>query len=109
MVSYTMPRYFTDFCHTHNLDKYIRPSHSVIKCVWDESSCTWTVTTRNGQTGVTQESLCDVLVSATGVLNAWKWPEVPGVSRFRGQMTHSAAWDKSLDLTGKTVALIGNG
>lgn len=38
----------------------------------------------------------------------WKWPDVPGVSRFPTKL-HSAAWDDSVDLTDKVVGIIGNG
>lgn len=81
----------------------------MIGCRWDEPSATWTVTTKNTKTGQIRDSVCDVLVNATGVLNAWKWPDVPGLSLFQGQIAHSAAWDSHIDLDDKVVALIGNG
>lgn len=51
----------------------------------------------------------DVLVKATGTLNRWKWPEIPGLHDFKGTLLHSARWDQSFDATGKTIAVIGNG
>jgi cation diffusion facilitator CzcD-associated flavoprotein CzcO len=39
-------------------------------------------------------------------LNAWKWLYVPGIDKFEGKMVHTANY---LDLTDKTVVLIGNG
>ena len=39
----------------------------------------------------------------------WKWPEVPSIDEFEGDLIHTAAWPKDFDLTGKTVAVIGNG
>lgn len=64
---------------------------------------------RNTITDVTENHICDVLVSATGVLNSWKMPDVKGLELFKGEMAHSAAWDSNIDLQDKTVALIGNG
>lgn len=51
----------------------------------------------------------DVVVKATGTLNKWQWPAIPGLHDFQGFLLHSARWDKSFDATGKTVAVIGNG
>lgn len=63
----------------------------------------------NCKTGETKTTVCDVLISATGVLNKWKWPDVPGRDSFRGPIAHSAHWDKTIDLKDKSVVLIGNG
>lgn len=51
----------------------------------------------------------DILISATGILNAWKWPDIPGLFNFKGHIVHTANWDDSYDLKGKKVALIGGG
>jgi cation diffusion facilitator CzcD-associated flavoprotein CzcO len=48
-------------------------------------------------------------VNASGILNNWKWPSIPGLQSFKGQLLHSAHYDESADLTGKRVGLIGNG
>ncbi|KIW77775.1 hypothetical protein Z517_07608 [Fonsecaea pedrosoi CBS 271.37] len=101
--------YFTSFSDKYQLDKDIKLSHQVIGCEWNEDTATWTVTVRNIKTGASSQSTCDVLVNATGVLNAWKWPDVEGLDTFRGRLAHSAQWDSSIDLQDKVVALIGNG
>jgi hypothetical protein len=43
------------------------------------------------------EDQCDVLVSASGALNEWKWPTIPGLHDFKGKLIHSANWDESYD------------
>jgi hypothetical protein len=40
---------------------------------------------------------CDVLLSASGVLNSWKWPSIPGLHTFNGKLLHSAQWDEDYD------------
>jgi cation diffusion facilitator CzcD-associated flavoprotein CzcO len=50
-----------------------------------------------------------VLIAASGILNWWKWPDIPGFHDFKGHKVHSAKWDHSYDVTGKKVALIGGG
>ncbi|KPM46387.1 putative sterigmatocystin biosynthesis monooxygenase stcW [Neonectria ditissima] len=103
------PGYFKEFYTKYGLEKYIKTSHAVVGCFWDQADSTWTVNVHNTKTGITNAYQCDVLISATGVLNAWKWPDVPGIGDFKGVMAHSAAWDNKLDLKDKTVALVGNG
>lgn len=39
----------------------------------------------------------------------WKWPDVPNISDFQGELVHTAAWPKDFDYKDKTVAVIGNG
>lgn len=57
----------------------------------------------------TYEEEADVVIQATGSLNAWKWPAVNGLHDFKGTLMHSAQWDPSINLEGKRVALIGSG
>ncbi|KAI9037717.1 uncharacterized protein KD926_000058 [Aspergillus affinis] len=42
---------------------------------------------------------CNILISATGALNAWKWPDIPGLADFQGKLMHSARWDEGYDYT----------
>lgn len=65
--------------------------------------------TREGELGEPFFDECDIFINATGCFNDWKWPNIPGRETFRGGMLHSAIWPKNIDLSGKTVALIGNG
>lgn len=51
----------------------------------------------------------DFLVSAVGQLNLPRTPDIPGLEDFKGKMMHSARWDWSYDMTGKRIAIIGNG
>lgn len=52
---------------------------------------------------------CHVLINATGFLNDWKWPKIPGLNDFKGTLLHSANWDTNVDYEGKDVAVIGTG
>lgn len=44
-----------------------------------------------------------------GALHHPKFPEVPGRERFNGLQLHSAAWDESVSLEGKRMAVVGTG
>ena len=50
---------------------------------------------------------CNILLKGTGLLNTWKWPDIPGIHDFKGPYMHSARWDHRFDWTDKRVALIG--
>lgn len=39
----------------------------------------------------------------------WKWPDIPGLHSFKGDLIHSANWKKDYDLCGKRVAVLGCG
>ncbi|MBV8654438.1 MAG: NAD(P)/FAD-dependent oxidoreductase, partial [Candidatus Eremiobacteraeota bacterium] len=82
----------------------IRFNCDVVDAAYDERDAVWTVRTRD------DGSLrCRALVSATGPLNTWSIPEIPGIERFAGTIFHSANWDTSFDPRGKRVAAVGTG
>ena len=64
---------------------------------WDEESAKWTVRLENIQTGEIFEDVADALLTGIGVLNEWKWPDVPGLGDFQGKLMHSADWDSDYD------------
>ena len=50
-----------------------------------------------------------VFVNGTGLLNTWKWPEIEGLFAFKGNLMHSAKWNHEVDLSNKTIGIIGTG
>ncbi|OAL53149.1 FAD/NAD(P)-binding domain-containing protein [Pyrenochaeta sp. DS3sAY3a] len=102
-------KYFKDFCDQFELEKYIKLNHKVSKAVWDESQGLWNIAVHNGHSNTLEKAQCDILINATGILNDWEWPAIPGLDSFSGPKLHSAAWDESIVLKGKHVGLIGNG
>lgn len=81
---------------------------------WDDTESKWKTTViLSGQKDSEYSSSyvlkTDFLVSAVGQLNAPRYPDIPGLEDFQGKMMHSARWDWSYDLTGKRIAIIGNG
>lgn len=89
-------------------DKYslrprIRLNTEVTAAAFDETLGRWRVRTRDG------EQLFDVLVTGMGQLSRPRLPDIPGMSDFAGVAFHSARWDHSQDLSGRRVAVVGNG
>ncbi|RKL20092.1 hypothetical protein BFJ72_g15094 [Fusarium proliferatum] len=101
-------KYFQDTAKKHDLEKYVKLRHKVVGAVWNEEHGAWSVDVQNEATGEVFKDRAEFLINASGFLNNWKWPDIPGLHSFGGQLTHTADWKEGLDLKGKTVAVLGN-
>lgn len=50
-----------------------------------------------------------VVINGVGVFANPKFPDLAGAELFDGQMIHPSRWPEGIDLSGKKVAIIGNG
>ena len=73
---------------------------------YDEVEGLWTVRTSGGETVV-----CRYVVLAIGALSNPKAPDIEGVNTFEGEAYFTSTWprDKTVDLRGKRVGVIGTG
>lgn len=94
-------RYFADVVDRHDLGPHIRFNTEVHALRWDGD--VWTVDTADGT------FTANAVITAVGQLNRPHIPDFPGAETFAGPAFHSAAWNHSVDVTGKRVALIGAG
>lgn len=81
----------------------------MVGATWNSSQGGYTVEIADVATGQVETDTCDILINAGGILNAWRWPAIPGLKNYKGPLLHSANWDDSVSLEGKHVGLIGNG
>lgn len=102
-------KYFTDFASKYQLHQYIKTEHAVSYAKWDEVTSTWNVEITDIRSGKTIKDSCDILINASGILNAWRWPAIPGLKDYKGKLLHTANWDDTVNLAGQNVGLIGNG
>lgn len=102
-------QYFEDFSAKYGLAKYCKTAHEVKRAAWNDQEGHWRVEVFELATGKTTVEDCEILINAAGVLNQSKWPDIPGLRDFQGQLVHSAKWDEGVELKGKSVGLIGNG
>ncbi|KAM3078294.1 hypothetical protein ACMFMF_004697 [Clarireedia jacksonii] len=102
-------QYFKDFCTRHNLQQYIKFEHQVIRADWSVENAQWNVGVKDLRSNTQHLISAHVFINATGILNHWEWPSIPGLQTYKGKLLHSASWDKTVDLSGKRVGLIGNG
>ncbi|KAH9888242.1 FAD/NAD(P)-binding domain-containing protein [Xylariomycetidae sp. FL2044] len=92
----------------HMLDT-IKLQHKVIGAWWDEARGLWDLSVVNLETGEELRDHANFLVDASGILNNWKWPDLPNLNSFKGELVHTASWPKGFDYSNKSVAVIGNG
>ena len=100
-------QYFEDFATKYDLRGHIRTNTKVVSAKWEEQTGTYRVELEKD--GVISHDWCNILINGTGNLNNWKWPDIPGLHTFGGNLVHSANWNNDIVLDGKTVAVIGTG
>ncbi|RDB25927.1 Baeyer-Villiger monooxygenase [Hypsizygus marmoreus] len=100
--------YWEELAHKHSLEKHIVFGHKVVKAVWDAGAHLYHITVEDTRTGEQITTTAEILISALGILEVPMYPDIPGLSDFRGTIFHSARWIDT-ELSGKRIAVIGNG
>ncbi|QGG94461.1 flavin-containing monooxygenase [Actinomarinicola tropica] len=100
--------YFRRVADEHELRPLIRFDTEVTAMVFDDATASWRVEVL-GPDGAEDVIDADAVVSAVGQLNRPNFPDIPGMDTFAGPSFHSARWDRSVDLAGKKVVVIGTG
>jgi 4-hydroxyacetophenone monooxygenase len=101
-------QYFERVADKYDLRKHIRFGTEVVEARYDEANASWRITAQDAG-GAPREFSARVLVSAVGVLNRPKLPDIRGLDLFAGPAFHTAQWDRNFDWRGKRVAMIGTG
>ncbi|WP_207782125.1 flavin-containing monooxygenase [Phytoactinopolyspora limicola] len=100
-------REVADYLHrcadTYGVRPHLRLRHEVLFAKWREEEAYWEITTAR------ETYTANVLIAATGPLSEPASPSIPGLERFAGDVFHSAAWDHTLNLADRRVAVIGTG
>ena len=86
----------------------IRFNTAVEAINYDVAAQRWRVTVRT-PSGALETLTPNVVISAVGIFNPIKFPNIKGLDQFKGQTFHTAEWPQDVDLTGKRVLMIGNG
>jgi len=94
--------YMQDCVDKYDLSRHIVFGTNIRQAVWDDDRAEWSLHAEDGRVFV-----APVFISALGMFNEVRWPEIPGIADFKGEKLHTAAWPASADLTGKRVAVIG--
>jgi 4-hydroxyacetophenone monooxygenase len=90
------------------LTERIRFSTEVTEARFDQDAGEWALTLRSSGGGEAVERF-GAVVCAVGQLNRPSFPAIEGREAFAGPWFHSAAWDDTVDLADRRVAVIGTG
>ncbi|RTE80278.1 hypothetical protein BHE90_005214 [Fusarium euwallaceae] len=101
--------YLCRVCEEEKMHEEIKLKHQVTGAHWDDNDAIWRLRILNLESQIEFDDFCHFLLDSTGILNHWKWPEIPGLHSFKGQLIHSANWPSEFDYKDLTVAVIGNG
>ena len=77
------------------------------RATFDETRNVWVLESETPDGPETIEA--NVVVTAVGTFANPKFPQFEGQESFEGPMYHPTGWSPEIDLTGKRVAIIGNG
>ncbi|KAL8940818.1 MAG: hypothetical protein Q9216_002607 [Gyalolechia sp. 2 TL-2023] len=101
-------KYLVDFCDKYDLRKFMRLETTVLGATWMDDKGQWELELRS-KDGTRFQDRCHVLISGSGPLNRWKWPEIESIGQYKGTLVHTADWDSKIDWHGRRVAVIGSG
>jgi cyclohexanone monooxygenase len=94
--------YLAGCVEKYGIAPHIRYNTEVKAAHWDDARRQWTL-----QLGDGSRIRTPIFVSAIGMFNEVRKPDIAGLDDFAGQTLHSARWPDQVDLRGKRVAVIG--
>lgn len=104
-----LQRYVKQTAERSGLGGRLRCNTEVDAMTWDEDASAWQVDVHDTASGATERITAHAVVAAMGILRVPKLPDIPGRERFAGPALHTALWDKTVELAGKRVGVIGTG
>lgn len=104
----TLQEYFETVATDLGIRPHVRLRTEVVAARYDEAGQGWDVDVRTAD-GTLETLRADALISAVGAFGRPVVPDIPGLDDFAGERAHTARWPEHLELTGKRVAVIGNG
>ncbi|KAF8709022.1 hypothetical protein RHS03_03348, partial [Rhizoctonia solani] len=102
-------QYWKGLVNKHSIEPHIKFNTEFVSAAWNEKDKSYTMRLRDVKTHQVKEVRAKIVISAVGYFNHPRWPDVPGRETFEGDLLHAQMWDHSVPLSGKRVALIGNG
>lgn len=100
--------YLLDTAREYGLPARAQFKSKVESARWIDDAGQWEVMVSKPD-GSTATYRGDYLFSAVGILNIPQYPTIEGLDSFSGQVIHTSRWPKDVNLSGKRIAVIGNG
>ncbi|KAF8888357.1 hypothetical protein BD779DRAFT_1440214 [Infundibulicybe gibba] len=102
-------RYWKELSAKYAIEPHIAYNHLVHSATWDAAEQLYHIVVEDLKTGTKTSTSAHILISAIGILEVPRVADIPGAKDFAGDVFHSARWNKSVELHGRKVAVIGNG
>lgn len=96
--------YIAHLADKYRLHDHLRLRTEVMRREWDEDNHYWILTLHDGSTVTAR-----FVITALGAFVEPRVPDIPGLEEFSGPVIQTQAWDDTVDLTGKRIAVIGTG
>jgi cation diffusion facilitator CzcD-associated flavoprotein CzcO len=103
-----MYAYWRKLARKYDLYRHISFNRLVISAEWNVKEQIYHIVTQDTM-GVESTTTARILISAIGILEVPRFPDISGISSFKGEIFHSARWNTDIELGGKRIAVIGNG
>jgi cation diffusion facilitator CzcD-associated flavoprotein CzcO len=103
--------YMGDVIEENDLARHIRYHHTISTARWSSADNLWTIDATRTDTGEEVRFTANFLWMCQGYYRHAEGytPDWPDMDRFQGRIVHPQTWPKDLDVTGKTVVVIGSG
>ncbi|MDF2232447.1 NAD(P)/FAD-dependent oxidoreductase [Albimonas sp. CAU 1670] len=94
-----------------DLHRHVRYGHELLSADWDSDAARWTLHVRRLVDGREIDVTCNFLWMCQGYYEHREGytPQWEGMEDFEGTIVHPQTWPDDLDLTDKTVVVIGSG
>jgi 4-hydroxyacetophenone monooxygenase len=100
--------YLQQVAEDFDVAQLVQLDNEVVGAQYCSATHRWTVR-RRGSSGPLPSLQADILISAVGAFGRPSVPAMEGLHCFAGSVYHTADWPTSADVTGKRIAVIGNG
>ncbi len=104
-----LQEYLQKVAADYDLTSRIAFNSTVERCEWSEARQCWRITVRDNTRGTVYYHECQFLYSGIGQLIEPRFPDIPGIDSFKGDIFHASRWPQDLSLKGKKVVVVGNG
>lgn len=102
-------QYLHDTVDKFGVRQHVQLKTEVVSAKWLSEAGVWQVQLRDMDTGHEFVQEAEMFVSCVGTLSVPKDCDIPGHESFKGAIFHSARWNRDFDISGKKVAVVGNG
>jgi cyclohexanone monooxygenase len=96
--------YFQEIARKHDLYQHIQFNTELKEATWSDQDNLWKVKFNTGEALAVR-----YLIGAIGITHRKYVPDIPGLDTFKGEVTHSSAWNPETQWENKRIAVIGSG